>query len=177
MFGRRPQPSIRHRCHVDFRPRQVPNGCIITQMRIELHNLGLGIAGDIFLNLSITSCPGRSCEVHFMPSEDQESWRVNRHFGSQMQMITRADVRLPPEASLLPVRLNVLLRNPLESDFAIEGVCGCAGGEPSRFEFRSELADFVEAFDRLVSTPADAPDAASSARLFDKAFYKNIQSF
>ena len=91
-----------------------------------------------------------------------------------MQMITRADARLPPEADLMPLSLEIRLQNPIERDFAFKGLCGCAGGEPWRFQFKCDVGRIVEAFDRFSRTPADAPDAASLGRRFSKIFYEGI---
>jgi hypothetical protein len=74
-------------------------------------------------------------------------------------MITRREVRLPSEADLIPVTANIELQNPIENDFAFEGMCGSAGGEPSKFEFRCGIADIIEVFDRLSKTPQAAPDS------------------
>jgi hypothetical protein len=74
----------------------------------------------------------------------------------------------------MPLSLEISLKNPIERDFEFEGMCGSAGGEPWRFQFKCEAGDIVEAFDRFVRTPIDAPDAESVARRFNKIFYKNI---
>jgi hypothetical protein len=90
-------------------------------------------------------------------------------------MITRREVRLPPEADLMPVTLNIELQNPIESDFAFEGMCGRAGGEPWKFEFKCEIGEIVEAFDRLSRTPQDAPDFVFVAQRFNRIFFKSVE--
>jgi hypothetical protein len=59
MFGRRPQPSIKHRYFVPSVPTIPASGVVKTQMGIILHNYGRGIAENIFINLRLTSHPGR----------------------------------------------------------------------------------------------------------------------
>jgi hypothetical protein len=117
-----------------------------------LRNYGRGIGEDVFLNLSVTSHPGRNCKMLFSQSNNREVWSGNLILNRQIQMITRREIRLPPEADLMPVTVNIELQNPIESDFAFEGMCGCAGGEPWKFEFKCEISDIVEAFDRIRMT-------------------------
>jgi hypothetical protein len=139
-----------------------------------LRNYGRGIAEDVFINLSIRTHPGGSCKIIFNPSEEKEVWWGRLVLNQQMQMITRPGFRLPPEADLMPLCLKIHLKKPIERDFEFEGMCGSTGGEPLRFQFKCELGDIVDAFDRFVQTPTDAPDAESVGRRFNKIFYKNI---
>ena len=174
MFGRRPQPSIKHHYFVPNAPSIVAPGTVQTQIGVMLRNYGRGIAEDVFINLSIRTHPGGSCEIEFKPSEEKEVWCGRLVLNQQMQMITRAGFRLPPEADLMPLCLEIRLKNPIERDFEFEGMCGSTGGEPWRFQFKCELEDIVDAFDRFVRTPIGAPDAESVGRRFNKIFYKNI---
>jgi hypothetical protein len=145
-----------------------------TQLGIVLRNFGLGIAQDVFLNLSVTSHPGQNCAVEFKPSEEHEVWRGRLFLGRHMQIITRADFRLPPEADLMLLALDIRLRNPIERDFAFEGICGSTGAEPWRFHFRCDQERIIEAFDQFARTAPDAPDAPSLGRRFSKIFYEGI---
>jgi hypothetical protein len=174
LFGRRPQPSIKNAYLTDSEPSSVGPGRVKTQIGILLHNFGRGIAENVFINLTITSHPGRLCELKYLPSEETEVWwgRVVR--SREMQLIMRPGYLVPPEAHVMPVALEITLQNPIESDFAFEGICGSAGGEPTKFKFKSSVADIVEAFDRLAKTPAGAPDADSLRKRFNKIFYKAI---
>jgi hypothetical protein len=170
MFGRRPQPNIKHHYFIPRRPNIVSPGIVGTEMGVMLRNYGRGIGEDVFLNLSVTSHPGRNCNVLFSQSNNREVWSSNLILNRQIQMITRREVRLPPEADLMPVTLNIELQNPIDNDFAFEGMCGSAGGEPSKFEFRCGIADIIEAFDRLSKTPQAAPDFAFVAQRFNRIF-------
>jgi hypothetical protein len=174
LFGRRPQPSVRNHYLVPTAPTVIEVGVVRTHMGIALRNFGLGIAEDIFINLSLNSHPGRRCDIEFKPSEEREVWRGNLLLDQQMQMITRADVRLPPEADLLPMSLEITLRNPIENDFAFELLCGSAGGQPWRSQFKCDVESLVNAFDQFAKTPPDAPDAARLGRVFNGMFYKNL---
>jgi hypothetical protein len=176
LFGRVPQPRIQQHYFVPSAPSIVAPGIAKTEIGVMLRNYGRGIAEDVFVNLSIRTHPGGSCEIIFKPSEEKEAWSGRLLRNQQMQMITRAGFRLPPEADLMPLSLDINLQNPIERDFEFEGMCGCAGGEPWRFQFKCEVGDIVEAFDRFVRTPPDAPDAASVGRRFNRIFYKNLPS-
>ncbi len=174
LFGRRPQPSIKHHYFVAAKPSIVEPGIVKTEISIMLRNFGRGLGQDVFMNLAITSHPGQNCEILFQHSEQKEIWSGNFLLNQQIQMITRPDVRLPPEADLQPLTLEIKLQNPIERDFAFKGMCGSTGGEPWSFEFRCGIADIIEAFDRFSRTPPDAPDAASAGRRFNRVFFKSI---
>ena len=175
MFGRRPQPSIKHRYFIPKSPNIIAPGIVGTEIGVILRNYGRGIGQDVFLNLGVTSHPGRNCKILFQQSKRNDVWSGNLLLNQQIQMITRREVRLPPEADLQPLTLNIELQNPIESDFVFEGMCGSAGGEPSRFEFRCEITDIIEAFDRLSGTPQDAPDFAFAGQRFNRIFFKSIE--
>jgi hypothetical protein len=172
IFGRRPQPVIKH--HFLVYAPTLGNGTVRTRMGLVLRNFGRGIATDIFLNLTLTSHPGRNCKINFAASEQKEVWTDNVLLEHRMQMMTRADVRLAPEADLMPLSLDVLLQEPIERDFSFRGMCGCGGGEPSRFGFTAEVGDIVNAF-VPAKIPQDAPDAPFAARRFNERFYRALE--
>jgi hypothetical protein len=174
LFGRRPQPVIKHHFFIPSTPSIIEPGVVMTQISVMLRNYGRGIAEDVFINLSIRTHPGGRCEILFKLSEEKELWWGRLVRSQQMQMITRAGFRLPPEADLMPLSLEIRLQNPIERDFEFEAMCGCAGAEPWRFEFKCEIEDIVEASDRLLGTPPDAPDAETLGRRFNRILYKQI---
>ena len=174
MFGRRPQPSVKLRYLVDSEPRIVGIGLAKTQMGMILHNYGLGIARDVFINLAITSHPGRGCVVEFKPSEEKELWFGRLALQREMHAVMRHGFVLPPEQYVIPLALEISLRNPIEREFSFEGICGSADGEPHRFQFKSEVADIVEATDRFLRTPPDAPDTPMLQKKFNKFFFRAI---
>jgi hypothetical protein len=174
MFGRRPQSSIKHRYLVSATPEIVGAGIIKTQIGFILHNFGRGIARDVFINLSVTSHPGRNCEINFQPSPESEVWWGRLALARDMHLTTRAGYVVPPEAYVLPVSLEIKLQNPIEDDFSFQGTCGSSDGEPWRFQFKSGIADIVEAFDQLSRTRVGAPDAQFLAKKFNKVFFKEI---
>jgi hypothetical protein len=144
-------------------------------MGVNLHNYGRGIAEDIFLNLTITSHPGRNCEIQFYPSQDKEMWSGNLILDTKIQMMSRAGVRLAPEATIQPVALKITLQNPIERQFSFEGMCGSAGAEPSMFGFKCELAVLFEALEPIAKISANAPEVEHAKRKFNRLFFKQIK--
>ena len=178
MFGRRPQPSIKHRYFVPSVPTIPASGVVKTQMGIILHNYGRGIAENIFINLRLTSHPGRLCNIEFRPPEEPEAWWGRFALAREMHLITRPGYMLPPEAYLMAVTFDITLQNPLEDDFAFEGICGSSGAETWRFEFKSIQDDVYRAFDGFVRTPLVPQiteiEAGVEARKFNRTFFKSI---
>jgi hypothetical protein len=174
MFGRKPQPLIKEHYIVPQTPTIEPDGGAKTAIGIVLKNFGLGIAENVFLNLKITSHPGDFCELRFEPSTEQNVWWGRLALSQEMHLIARTGFPLPPEAFILPLTLNITLRNPIERNFAFQGICGAAGCESWRFEFKNDHLDVVNAFDAISRTAPDAPDFKSLARRFNKHFYRGI---
>jgi hypothetical protein len=143
MFGRRPQPSVKVHYFIDSMPTILAQGRAKTQIGIVLKNYGRGIARDVFINLTITSHPGRACVVEFKPSEEKESWIGRLALNREMHLVMRNGIILAPEQYIMPLALDITLQNPIESDFSFEGICGSADGEPHRFRFNSEIRDIV----------------------------------
>ena len=111
LFGRRPQPSIKHHYFVPTAPSVVVPRTVKTQIGVMLRNYGRGIAEDVFINLSIRTHPGGGCKIIFKPSEETEIWWGRLVLDQQMQMITRAGFRLPPEADLMPLSLKFFYKD------------------------------------------------------------------
>jgi hypothetical protein len=183
LFGRRPQPSIRHHYFVPTSPSIIGLGMVKAQIGIMLRNYGLGIAEDVFINLSITNHPGPRCQIEFKPSEEHEVWRGNLLINQHMQLITRAGIRLPPEADLMPLALDVTLQHPIEGSFSFEGICGSSGGETSRFQFKSDAADIIEAYEQFVmnsdkyaGTPLAKANDENITAIFNRKFFKCISN-
>ena len=86
----------------------------------------------------------------------------------------RSGVALAPEQDALAVNFGITLRNPIERDFVIKGMCGCAEGEPYRFEFKADIHDIIQGTDALMRIPTDAIEAPSLLRRFNQHFYKQL---
>ena len=88
----------------------------------------------------------------------------------------RSGFVLAPEQDILSVNFAITLRNPIERNFFIRGMCGCADGEPYQFQFMADFGDIVLATDALLRIPTDAPEVPSMLRRFNKSFYKQFNS-
>lgn len=174
LFGRRPQADIQLNFIVHEPPSVLALGVVKTSFGIVVHNFGRGIAEDIFLNLEFRGTPGQRCELKLLPSEDSETWSARSVFGHRHQMLTRPGIRLPPSSELKPATVEVMLANPIEHDFSIEGLCGSSGSEPHVFRFSWTVAELIDAFDQLSKTPADAIDFEMVGRRFSKSFVKGF---
>jgi hypothetical protein len=174
LFGRRPQPSIRHTYFVPDQPKILELGVVQTELGVSLRNYGKGIAEDIFINLSITSYPGRLCEIRFKPSEEKDVWWGRLAFGREMQLIMRAGYRLPPEAYLLALTLEVKLQEPITEDFAFEGLCGSSGGEPWKFEFRSPRSEIIAAIRSMDKISTEVNGTAIANSEFNRKFFADV---
>jgi hypothetical protein len=159
---------------------------IRTQIAVMLRNFGRGIAEDIFLNLSITSLPGPQCQLEFQPSEETEIWRGSILLKQHVQLMTRPNFRLPPEADLMPIALQLILHPPIEDDFAFEGLCGSTGGETTRFHVRTAARDVIKAMElfmdmsgrsgRFKDTPIGQAYDDQATEIFNDIFFRSINA-
>ena len=149
-------------------------GRVKTQIGVVLKNYGLGIAESIFLNLKISSHPGRHCEILFDPANEPEAWWGRYALAQEVHIVSRSGYPLPPEAFVMPVTVNITLQEPLERDFVIEGLCGASGCSPCRFEVRCSLSDMINEFGPLSRTAPNAADFEYQARNFNRWFYSGI---
>jgi hypothetical protein len=173
MFGKRPQPSIKMHWLASDKASLPEEGAIKTDLSIVLRNFGRGVAHHTFCNASIAEHPGQLCDIQYHPSEEREMWsgRVVTITNS-IQMVMRSGFALAPEQDVLVVNFGITLRNPIERNCVIKGMCGCADGEPYRFEFRADIQDIVEGTDALMRAPIDAIEVQSLLSRFNKHFYR-----
>jgi hypothetical protein len=182
MFGRRPQPSIKHSYMVSDAPERIGTGIARTQIGIVLKNFGRGIARDIFINLRLISHPGKNCTVEFQPSEEREVWWGRFALRTEMHLVTRAGFVLPPESYIIPLSLDIKLMAPIENDFSFEGICGSADGETWRFHHTSSVDDVTDAYEGFIApvqfagTPVGDANAQMAAANFQRKFYKSIET-
>jgi hypothetical protein len=148
MFGRRPQPRV-FEMYTLGPPGLLDDRGLHLQLGVMLHNEGPGIAKDLFLNMLMLSLPGPNCEASFT-NIDSKAWIVRQTLGTRrMSAVSRPEIRLPPEAEVVPFELSLIFRPPFEDALHYSGVCGCSGAPLHRFEFiRSarQVGDATEAF-------------------------------
>jgi hypothetical protein len=165
---------VKLRYFVQDTPSIIALGSVKTQIMMVLRNYGRGVARDVFFNLSIRSHPGRACQIEFKPSEEREVWSGRTSFARNAHMAMRSGFILAPEQDIHPMALDITLTNPIERDFSFEGMCGSAEGEPYRFQFKSQIADIIEATDQLLRTPVGAPELPHLCKKFNKFFFKEM---
>lgn len=147
MFGRRPQPHVFNMYFLDP-PRRLdltPPG-ISQKIGICIHNKGPGIAEDIFLNVMMWTLPGDNCRGEYT-SVDASIWIGRMTLGRKMSVISRPEIRLPPDAEIIPFELTLTLTPPFRNSLHVSGVCGCSGAPAHGFEV--SLA--AEEIDRAVA--------------------------
>jgi len=174
LFGRKPQPLIQQHYLVPNKPSVEKPGKVKTQIGVVLKNFGLGIAENIFLNLRVASHPGRHCVISFVSANEPEVWWGRYALAQEVHMVTRTGYPLPPEAFVMPVTVDITLQEPLERDFAIEGLCGAAGSQSCRFEVRCSLLNMVNAFEALNRTAPPLANFEYQARKFNSLFYSDV---
>lgn len=134
MFGRRPQPHVIHQFIVG--PIEVVGKIIQCNIGFALKNIGPGIASDVFITLMTWYQIGRNCQVELKPS-DLDKWDAHFSFGTHVSMISKSDMRLPPDALWSPLTLILRIQPPFEEKLSIEGTVGSSYGRSYKFKFEN----------------------------------------
>jgi hypothetical protein len=148
MFGLRPLPHVFHQFVVA--PAKVLEDQITFELGILIRNQGPGIATDLYLNLIFLEGGAGGARITFEVPED--SWSGRRSFGIHTSLISRPDLRLPPEAFVQPLLLNVNLRAPFESGIRGEGMVGAGQSPPSRFQFKKSRASLGRLHNEILAS-------------------------
>ncbi len=146
MFGRRPQPYVFNAYAVP--PATLSGRKVRVDIGLVVRNNGPGIAKDAFLNVWVVSIPGPQCEL-FFGSLDDRYWMGQFSFGRHTSLITRPEVRMPPESQLQPTVLTILFEPPFENKLSLKGVCGCSQSPSWRFTIDKDEASIGELYDAL----------------------------
>ncbi len=144
MFGHRPQPNVFHSFSVE--PATLDADRIHLSMGFLINNQGPGIASDLFMNATLYSGIGKNCSITFNPSSDSNSWTGAILFNNKISMISKLDVRLPPEAELLPFTLKLSLYPPFTSDLLIDCICGSGQSPSIWFEVKTKRQIIEEVY-------------------------------
>ncbi len=163
MFGRRPQPHVFHTYSIG--PAKITGSRIHCQVGIMIRNEGPGIARDIFVNVLVASAPGPNCELKF-DRPDANNWAGVWSFGRHISLICRPDFRLPPEAHVQPIVLDIDVAPPFNDRIEIEGMVGSSGGVPQRFRLFSAASDIEALYTRLITRPGHGEGASEDSKSF-----------
>jgi hypothetical protein len=154
MFGRRPQPWVY--LMYSTGPAKInisPTGEkeVLCQIGFLIHNEGLGIARDTFLNAEIFQIPGKRCKAWF-DFTDTVNWVGSFSFGFKLGVICKEDFRIPPRNFAQPVVLNMTLLPPFNKNIEIKLKCGCEGSEPFDGEFNSKTDNVEKYYNEIIKT-------------------------
>lgn len=140
MFGRRPQPHVFHMFVSG--PAELVGEKIKIEVGFLIANKGPGIASDLFLNILILSIPGDNCKIYFN-NVDTNNWEGNFSFGINLSLISKINLRSPPESKLQPCVMNFYLAPPFLKKLKIDCICGCGQSSSLKFLIERDTA-FIE---------------------------------
>lgn len=152
MFGRVPQPHLFHKFTVD--KASVEDNGVVCSVGILVRNQGPGIASDIFVNLLVFSHPGDRCELNF-DQTDRTNWSGIWSFGRHISLISQPSYRLPPEAHVQPIVMNLRLTPPFTEPIHIEGMAGTGTSPPYRFKLHQTPEKLTEIYSKFMSSYKD----------------------
>ena len=139
MFGKRPQPKLRHRfegvsggVEIIDTPTKV---VLRVHVRLIIVNQGLGIASDIFIKTQCKSKVGENCNVSFKPVG---GWKSHYNSSDIVSVSIMSDVeeRIGPDFEVIAHEIILDFVPPYNNKLLIEGVYGC--GQAGLNEFRLE---------------------------------------
>jgi len=147
MFGRRPQPHIIHQYLMP--PIQVSDEAIMLNIGIMLHNLGPGIASEVFITCTINAGIGRNCKIAFN-NKDSEIFYGNFAFGIRLSLISKSETKFPPGCLMEPTSLIISIEPPFEKDLIIEGTIGCYNGRSSAFVIKNTKENLKSVYNEIM---------------------------
>jgi hypothetical protein len=147
MFGQRPQPDVFINFPVD--PAIINAGSIVVTIIFMICNGGAGIASDIFINLKMISSPGEKCRVLF-DTLQPEYWIQNFALGRFLTLISKHELRLPPDSSIEAVRMILSIEPPFDRDFRMDCLCGCGQAPSFKFELKQSQGVIEELYTQFL---------------------------
>jgi hypothetical protein len=161
MFGRRPQPHVYHQRFI-LMPTTIQEIYAQIEVAFLIRNDGPGIAENLFINAMALSLPGNNCKMK-MTLKDADNWISWQEVGRHFSLISKPHLRLPPEAYIKSMSMQLLLAPPFTKDLKIVGICGSAGAAPNRFTIENEArkierlyTDFIDKERQKVLTEDDS---------------------
>lgn len=174
LFGRKPSPKIIPQ-YVSAPPTLGPDREIQLQIGFLLTNIGLGIATDIFMNLAIIENGGDANKINFSPP-DPTIWTGQFSFGQIFSAISRPEIRLQPEAHLMPFSVSFSLSPPFDRRLHIKGLCGGSGSVSIPMPLIIEIESLNSAYTVVNNTPPGAKLREGAARRIQDVLFTNIKS-
>lgn len=149
MFGKRPQPHVFVRYVIG--QASISGDSIHLQAGFMFHNLGPGIAQDLFLNADIMSSPGDNCQIGF-DTPDTKNWTGGFSFGRIMSLISVPNFRLPPKGMAQPLILDLYLKPPFTDDLSISVIQGSANSAINESSLSSKKEVLSAIYDEYISS-------------------------
>jgi hypothetical protein len=146
MFGKRPQPNIKHNPLVY--PVKVDGERVRIHVGFHICNDGPGIAENLFASTLPLSIGGPRCSFQFFTKQDDF-----RRFESIncFSIIGGIDIRLPPGGWLELAQIILDLRPPFTEQLKIQGTFGCSNAPPLKFIFENSPENILSCYDRISS--------------------------
>ena len=142
MFGRRPQPELLLNWLVEAprfeAGRLAGDNSVQIITHLKLHNLGLGIARDLYINLETWS-PGRNSRVNGHVSSNQ--WIQETIMNVSLSAMSNESFRLGPQGVTAPMSLTFYLAPPFERPLSFKISYGCSGSPVTVLESIVQPAD------------------------------------
>ncbi len=158
MFGKRPQPNIEiditntnlevvdnidedvlYPNTIDTPPEQYVKICF----DIRGKNDSNAIARELYLSCTTTSVGNEYNKVRFLNYNQMDSI-----FGivGHLNLVTKPELRLPPRGIIKFVSVEILLAEPVEDEFLLDGVIGAENSTPKDFRIclsKNKLRSFI----------------------------------
>lgn len=148
MFGRRPQPFVF--INYTISPAEVVDGeKVKIKVGFLFHNRGPGIAKDLFINTTVRSFPGENSQLAF-ETPDLQNWTGSWSFGRFMSLISKPELRLPPESHVQPLILNMLLCPPFDDGYEISIMCGSEDTTPMKSSISCSKNDLTSIYEKFI---------------------------
>ena len=144
MFGKRPQPNIKHNYMVY--PIKVDGHRVRICVGFHICNDGPGIAESLFASVLPLSIGGTNCSFDFFPLHENFRCFKSRNCFS---MIGNLDIRLPPGGWLEVAQMILDLNRPFTKQLKIEGTFGCSNAPPLKFIFENSSENILSCYDRI----------------------------
>lgn len=158
MFGRRPQPDLRHKWVVGV--PEIATDSLKIGIGLLIYNYGRGIAIDIYCTVISTNLPGTRCRIEFEPRDQgQTNWKDRFGFGFHFSTISAWNYRLPPDCFDQPVVLQLYLTPPFEGSLSLNGTVGSGTSGKFQFKIDQDASSIEMIYSRIIKRlKTDSPD-------------------
>lgn len=151
MFGKRPQPNIKHNfCVYPFIVDNNAGGRIRINIGFHICNDGPGIAESLFASAVSLSSVGPNCSFQFFSKN--EGFRSFKSI-SCTSFIGGLDIRLPPGGWLEVAQMILDLKPPFTKQLKVEGIFGCGNAPPLKFVFENSAENIQSWYNDVSQNP------------------------